>query len=69
MTDDNAVLTACDLHTDENCLLFTANPDDFDPYGHDDDGNVLLRCSECLTAEEEADARAEFGDAVWDSLA
>lgn len=68
----NETLIACDLHTDANCVLFTSDPDEFDPYyEYDEDGNAVVRwrCSECLTDAEEAEARAEFGDEVWDSLA
>ena len=49
-------LIACDLHTDPDCCLFTANPDeDLDPYyEYDEDDNVMerWRCRVCLTAEE-----------------
>ena len=39
---------------------------------YDEDGNELLCCKECempMTEAEEAEARAKWGDEVWDSLA
>jgi hypothetical protein len=65
-----AQLEMCDVRNLPNCLLLT-------PVGHmstfyDEDGNELLCCEECempMTEAEEAEARAKWGDEVWDSLA
>jgi len=75
MTD----LVACSIHNTKECELFTDNPNDFDRDGgywqrwieEDEDGKevTLYCCSQCLTPEEEAAARRECGDEVWDSLA
>ena len=56
---------------DEICELFTHDPVRFSEWD-DDDGVTQRCCIYCdppLTPEEEAEARAEFGDAEWDSLA
>jgi hypothetical protein len=59
---------ACDVRNSEDCELFT-------PAGHMytfcNENGVFLCCKNCempMTEAEEAEARAEFGDEVWDSL-
>ena len=66
----NETLFACTIANSAYCRLFTTNPNGFTE-SQDEDGNTQRCCAYCnppLTPEEEAEARAEFGD-EWDSLA